>query len=278
MTDLAAVPAEEWEGATPAEWRERWGVPDLRIFRSVDSTNDVARRLADRGAPGGTVVLTAEQRAGRGRRGREWIGAPGQSLLLSVILRPPEADAVSVLPLRLGLAVARAIEDTAGLEVGIKWPNDLIAAGRKLGGVLCEGAMEGGRTLFVIAGIGVNVLQRDNDWPAHLHGHATSIATETGRAVSIAGLAGHVVGVVSIAAGPGGLGGKPLQPDELDALARRDLLRGHAITVDGRSAGRAMGVDAAGALIVETDGTTERIITGTVRVDAGREHGRGDET
>lgn len=280
MSDHAAVPARHWEGATPAEWRARWGVPDLRIFRSVGSTNDVARALADQGAPAGTVVLAEEQREGRGRRGRAWTARPGQSLLLSMILRPREPDAASVLPLRLGLAVARAIEDVAGpgLEVGIKWPNDLVAAGRKLGGLLCEGAIEGGRPLFVIAGIGVNVLQTDDDWPAELRGHATSITAETGRAIPIAGLAERVVGMVSIAAGDAGGGGEPLRADELHALARRDVLRGHAVTVDGRPEGKAIGVDARGGLVVERDGGTGRIITGTVRVTAGGERQGADET
>lgn len=270
----AAVPAERWQGATPAEWRARWGLPDLRIFRSVGSTSDVARQLAEQGAPAGTTVLAEEQRAGRGRRGRTWTAGAGESLLLSIVLRPPEAGAAAVLPLRLALAIAGAVDALAGTDLGIKWPNDLVAEGRKLGGLLCEGAIEGTRPLFVIAGIGLNVLQRDDDWPPALRGRATSISARAGRDIPLAGLAGRVLDVVSIAADRGGA---PLDARELEGLARRDVLQGRAVTVDGRDAGTALGVDPDGALVVSRNGHSERIRAGTVRA-AGSPHEELDET
>lgn len=257
------IPADLWEGATPATWRARWGVPDLRIFRAVGSTNDVARALAEEGAPEGTVVLADEQLRGRGRRGRGWSAPPGQGLLLSMVLRPREHAAAAVLPLRLGLAIAGAIEDATGVVAGIKWPNDLVAAGRKLGGVLCEAAVEGGLPQFVVAGIGLNVLQQDDDWPPELRGHATSVAVAAGAAVSRPDLAERVVRMVSIAARQGE---GPLAPRERDELARRDVLRGEAVTVDGSPAGVAAGVDPDGALVVSRGGATRRVLSGTVRV------------
>lgn len=259
------APGEEatrWHGHPPEVWRERWGVPALRIFHSVGSTNDVARALAEAGARAGTAVLADEQTRGRGRRGRAWTAPGGHGLLLSIVLHPGAA-AAGVLPLRVGLAAARAVEALAGIPVAIKWPNDLMVGGRKLGGVLCEGAGEGGRSAFVVAGIGLNVLQRAHDWPPELRARATSIAAETGRAVEIPDLAGRVLADVSMAIAAGG---EVLDGEETDALARRDPLRGRNVVVDGRPAGRAAGIDREGALLVQHDGATRRIISGTVRL------------
>ena len=265
--------AELWHGEAETAWRDRWGVPDLRIYRSVGSTNDVARELAEAGAPARTVVLADEQTSGRGRRGRGWTGDAHRSLLLSMILRPT-ASLAAVLPLRVGLAAARAIEAEAGGPVGIKWPNDLVMDGRKLGGVLCEGALEGDRPAYVIAGVGVNVLEPEGGWPAGLRGVATSIAAETGRSVAIPALAGRLVAELSIASD---LGGGGLWPDELDGLRDRDVLRGREITRDGVPVGRAAGIGADGRLIARLDGATHHISSGTIRLaGAGERQGSDD--
>lgn len=262
-----------WHGEAETAWRQRWGLPDLRIYRSVGSTNDVARGLAEAGAPARTVVLADEQTSGRGRRGRSWTGDADRSLLLSMILRPT-ASLTAVLPLRVGLAAARAIEAEAGCVVGIKWPNDLVMDGRKVGGVLCEGALEGARTAYVVAGVGVNVLEPDGGWPAELRGVATSIAAETGRPIAIPALAGRLVAELSIAAA---IGGGALGPDELDGLRERDALGGREITRDGIPVGRAAGVAADGRLIIRRDGATDHITSGTIRLaEAGERQGSDD--
>ena len=107
---------------------------DLRWFAEVDSTNRLAADLARAGAPDGVVVGADHQTAGRGRRGRTWDSRPGASLLVSVILRPAPA----LVTLAAGVAAAEACEAVAGVRVGLKWPNDLLLDGAKLGGVLCE--------------------------------------------------------------------------------------------------------------------------------------------
>jgi BirA family transcriptional regulator, biotin operon repressor / biotin---[acetyl-CoA-carboxylase] ligase len=262
----AAAPAlATWHGRSPAEWRERWRIPELLIFRTVGSTNDEARALAEAGAPAGTVVLAEAQTRGRGRRGRGWYAQPGESLLLSIVLRADRtgrADLPGVLPLRVGIATARAIEAVTGLGAGIKWPNDLVAGGRKLGGVLCEGTVEGARDAFVVAGIGLNVLQEPDGWPPDLRGAATSIAAEGGTP-DLPALAARVIAEVSMAAAGGGA---ELQAAELRELARRDVLRGREVTVDGRPAGRAEGIEPRGALVVRREGAAHHIIAGTIRL------------
>ena len=107
---------------------------DVRWFAELDSTNRLAADLARAGAPDGVVVGADHQTAGRGRRGRTWESRPGASLLVSVILRPAPA----LVTLAAGVAAAEACEAVAGVAVGLKWPNDLLLEGAKLGGILSE--------------------------------------------------------------------------------------------------------------------------------------------
>lgn len=267
---MRPVPTPTWEGEPVGRLRDRWGVPELRVFERVGSTNDVAREMAEHGAAEGTVVLAGEQLAGRGRRGRPWTAPAGSSLLLSMVLRPRSLGGESVLPLRLGLAAAHAIEAVAGGRVGLKWPNDLVMDGRKVAGILCEGAVEADRPLHVIAGIGINRSQTDDDWPPDLAGTATSLAAATGRSVPALALAERLVAAWRAAAArhPG-----TLAPDEVREFDARDILRGRAVVVDGADAGVAAGVAADGALLVEQDGAARRIVSGTVRATDPSERG-----
>jgi BirA family biotin operon repressor/biotin-[acetyl-CoA-carboxylase] ligase len=125
----------------------------IHLFQAVDSTNDEAMALAARGALDGTVVVADAQRHGRGRMGRPWVSPGGVGIYLSVILRPaiPPHDAPS-LALLGAMAVAQAIEEVAGLAAGVKWPNDLIVRGRKVGGVLGEVAADASRLHYVVLG------------------------------------------------------------------------------------------------------------------------------
>jgi BirA family biotin operon repressor/biotin-[acetyl-CoA-carboxylase] ligase len=120
------------------------GRPRLHL-REVGSAIDVARELAQRGAPHGALVTAGVQTAGRGRQGRVWSAPPGQALLLALVVRDPDA----LLPLRAGLAVA----DVTGPAARVKWPNDVLVDGRKVAGILVEGRPQEG---WAIAGIGVN--------------------------------------------------------------------------------------------------------------------------
>lgn len=121
---------------------------DVRWFVEVDSTNRVAADLARAGAPDGVVVGADHQTAGRGRRGRTWESRPGASLLVSVILRPAPA----VVTLAAGVAAAEACETVAGVDVGLKWPNDLLVGEAKVGGILAE--LVAGAA---VVGLGVNL-------------------------------------------------------------------------------------------------------------------------
>lgn len=152
-------------------------------FERCPSTNDAARNLAARGEPEGLVIIAEEQTAGRGTRGRSWFSPRGKGLYLSVIFRPP-AETVDFLPLAAGLAVREALTLACALEVGLRWPNDIIAADdaeRKLGGILCETQWTGKKLDFAVMGVGLNLRHEASDFSFNLRGHAVSVRMLTGK-------------------------------------------------------------------------------------------------
>ena len=151
-----------------------FGVPLYR-YHTVTSTNDVALRLAEEGAPEGTLVLADEQTEGRGRWGRSWHSPEGKGIWASLILRP-EGEVGGDLSSWIALGIARALREVAGVEAEVKFPNDVTVGGRKLAGVLVERS-----TGAYIVGFGVNLLQRREDFPPELREVATSLFLETGK-------------------------------------------------------------------------------------------------
>lgn len=273
---LAATPATSWEGRPVAAWRQLWRVPELHVFPSVGSTNDIARQAAERGAPAGTVVIADVQTAGRGQAGRRWVAAPADGLLLSMVFRPAPPPATSdsgrdflvpgTAPLRVGLAAAAAIDTLTGSPTGLKWPNDLFHRRHgKLGGILCE-AFSTGDEWVVVAGIGINVRTPRDGWPAELP-TAAALDEVAGRPLDRPDLATPLLArLLPIATQPL----RPLDATELAAFARRDVLRGrtviHSRDVAGsRLRGTAAGVDADGALLIEVGNTMHRVTSGSVR-------------
>jgi len=129
------------------------------LFRdTIGSTNVFLKRLADEGAPEGTVVVADEQSAGMGRLGREWFSKKGENLLFSVLLRPQlPPTQLFVLTMIFALAGIEAIVDISGVNTKIKWPNDIYVGGKKLGGMLTEFSVVHGAVQHVVLGMGLNV-------------------------------------------------------------------------------------------------------------------------
>ncbi|HZK25585.1 MAG TPA: biotin--[acetyl-CoA-carboxylase] ligase [Oscillospiraceae bacterium] len=153
----------------------------IKYFQEIDSTNRVARKLAQAGAADGLLVIAEKQKAGRGRLGRTW-SSPSGGIWFSLILRPP-LPPFKVQGLTLLTAVV-AVETTAllcGLNVGIKWPNDLIVNGKKLAGILTEVSAEIERLHYVVVGLGLNANVSLSQLPAEVETIATSILAETKR-------------------------------------------------------------------------------------------------
>lgn len=163
----------------------------LFIFSRAFSTMDIARRLASLNFPEGTAVMAEEQLAGRGTKGRSWHSARGRGLYVSFILRPSPRS-LNLLPVATGLAAVEAIRTLSGVRVSLKWPNDLVVHGQKLGGILCEGGSSAGIHSWTVAGIGVNLNHRPVDFPPELGRQATSLFIITGKTWKAMELLGHL--------------------------------------------------------------------------------------
>lgn len=216
----------------------------------VESTNDVAWELAQRGADEGACVVADLQTRGRGRQGRSWHTAPGKGLSLSLLLHPGcDPGAFGTAPLVAGLALARAIE-SLGVPARLKWPNDLLVGTRKLSGVLVESRRGADGTDVAVMGVGVNVSQTAEDFPHELRERATSLAMEdcatTREAVAAAFLNAleplwdeHLEGDRHVA---------------LEAWRKRAAFWGRPVTVKtpaGAVAGVARDLDDLGGLVVD---------------------------
>jgi BirA family biotin operon repressor/biotin-[acetyl-CoA-carboxylase] ligase len=227
--------------------------PAIVRLDTVDSTQRYAAALAADGAVDGTAIVTDTQTQGRGRRGRVWLDTPGESLLMSVVLRTslPIAQ-LPTLSIAAGVAVAEALIGCAGVDARLKWPNDVVVGDRKIAGVLLE--RHGGA---VILGIGVNVAQ--TSVRAQLAPHATSIAIEGGRPDRDALLAA-VLGAV--ARWRTRLEREGFAPVRARWTTLASML-GRRITADD-VVGTALGLDDDGALLVETDTGSARVLAGDV--------------
>jgi BirA family biotin operon repressor/biotin-[acetyl-CoA-carboxylase] ligase len=155
----------------------------IEVRDEVDSTQDLAFALAEHGAPDGTVVAAGRQAKARGRLGRPWSSVAGLGVEFSMVLRPPAepAPVPNLLVAATAVAVAEAVEASAGLVPGIRWPNDLVLGDRKLAGILVETRdFEPKAPLFVL-GIGLNAAHAEGDFPEEVRAEATSVALATGR-------------------------------------------------------------------------------------------------
>lgn len=133
-------------------------VQEVVTIKSVDSTNEEAKRMANTGNGHNILILAEEQLAGKGRRGRTWVSEKGAGIYMSFLLHPSfQPIHASKLTLLAGLAVYRGILSVTGLKVAIKWPNDLVYNGKKIGGILTEMSTEMNEIRYVIVGIGINV-------------------------------------------------------------------------------------------------------------------------
>lgn len=157
-------------------------------LESVQSTNDLARTLALQGAAHGTAVVAGEQTRGRGTKGRVWHSPAGLGLYVSFILRGPDGGAVPfphLIPLAAGLAAADAVREAGGIETALKWPNDILHDGKKLGGILSEAVSGAAGGDFAVVGIGLNAGHGPDDFPEELRASSTSVRLAAGRAVTV---------------------------------------------------------------------------------------------
>ncbi|KOF57780.1 MULTISPECIES: biotin--[acetyl-CoA-carboxylase] ligase [Clostridium] len=153
-------------------------------FDSIECTNDLAKELAEKGAEEGTVVIAEEQTSGRGRFRREWVAAKYKSIMMSIILKPnTSSTCIYQITQIAAAAIGKAIEEL-NIDVGIKWPNDIIVNWRKVCGILTEASGEIDKINYVVVGIGINVNQENSDFPEAVLNKATSLRIEKNEYIS----------------------------------------------------------------------------------------------
>ena len=240
----------------------RWEISSLVFHDRVDSTQNIARALADNGAAGWTVVVADYQESGRGQHGRQWHAAPGASLMFSILLRPRSIESVALIPIRTGLAIARALDpllrDSARCMV--KWPNDIVVRDGKAGGILCEAQMRG-EDAVVIVGVGLNfdrfaidLAERRDLPPAFLR---ECLRAEITRLTLLEAIIRSARAMLNTSHAE-------LQPWEMHEYETRDWLHGR--TLSEPIAGTAAGITNGGELLVRgEDGEVRRVVAGRTR-------------
>lgn len=246
---------------------------DIDVLPTCDSTNAILLNRAEAGAPSGTVVIAEEQTAGRGRRGRTWFASPGDSLTFSLLWRFAPGTAPAGLSLAVGVAVARALQRVGagspcvpGTSLReqvtvLKWPNDLLKAGRKLGGILVE--LVPGAPHAAVIGIGIN-LRLPAGMPEDVRVASAAIA-ENGSAADenelFAALLGELLATLEAFAAHGFAA---IRPEWMARHAFQDVRVVLSTDFVPPREGICRGVDTDGALLLDVDGRIERILSGEV--------------
>jgi BirA family biotin operon repressor/biotin-[acetyl-CoA-carboxylase] ligase len=241
----------------------------IHYFEEVESTQNIARNLAAEGAPHGTAVIAETQSAGRGRMGRGWHSPPGVNLYTTIILRPriamPEVPRLSLVA---GVAAAEALEDVAPGIVALKWPNDVWLNGRKAGGIIAEAVTDRAQRLdAVLLGIGLNLNLARDDVPEELRERAISVFIATGRLCDRVAVANSLFTRLNTRYDETVTSGfAAVRPH----WERYSALSGKRVTVVdavSREEGIVKGIDADGALLLETSSGLRRIIAGDVTLE-----------
>ena len=154
-------------------------------WREIDSTNKYAKTLAARGYPEGTVVITEQQTAGQGRRGRSWYSPAHEGIYFSLILRPLiPLSQISRISLLCAVATAEALREELGIEARIKWPNDILVNQKKIAGILAEAVTDMDRIEYLVLGIGININTEQAEFPDDFRTPPSSVSVELKQPVS----------------------------------------------------------------------------------------------
>lgn len=248
--------------------RTRFVGKDIVFFEEVDSTNRVAKQLAQKGAAAGAVVVAEAQGKGRGRLERPYFSPAGKGIWFSVILRPhilpQEAPKCTLLA---AVAVAMAMK-RFGLKAEIKWPNDILHEGKKLTGILTEMSAELDRVNYIVIGTGVNVNMEEKDFPEELRGKATSLAIMKGEKLPRVAFFQAVLEALDelcTVLEEDGFAPIVARWREYAVTLGQDV---HVIGATGRGSfdGRAVDIDEEGALLVETADGVRRVLAGDVSI------------
>jgi BirA family biotin operon repressor/biotin-[acetyl-CoA-carboxylase] ligase len=253
--------AEEILGRCPA--RENVPAWEPLLLAETASTNDVVREQARKGAREGFVAAAAHQTRGRGRLGRAWESPAGLGLYVSILLRPAfPATEAGRLTILASVAASDAVEKVAGLRPRIKWPNDLVLGGKKLGGLLIESEPRGTRLDHAVIGLGINVRHGADDFSEEVRMLATSLFIATGKLFRRADV------LVALLHAFEDRLARPFA-ETREAWAGSSLTLGQRVelsTARGPRQGQAIGLDESGALLLRNEtGEIETVTAGDMR-------------
>lgn len=254
---------EELISALDCEWIGK----NIYYYPKTDSTNIRIKQLAEKGEVHGTLAVADLQEAGKGRRGRGWFSPPGTGIWMSLLLRPEfEPECASMLTLVAAMAVAAAVRNAAGLDAGIKWPNDIVVNRKKVCGILTEMSVEADYINYVVCGIGINV--NHTEFPKDISSTATSLAIEKGAALN------RVKIIADVCRSFEKYYALFLETKDMDRLMNEYnailVNRNSEVRVldpKGEWCGKALGIDSRGELMVEKkDGSIAKVYSGEVSV------------
>ena len=231
---------------------------NIHRFVEVTSTNDEARKLISQGAPSGTVVVAQTQSAGRGRSGRSWFSPPDDNLYMSYVhrthLAPSECAGLTI---DAGVALAELLT-RRGLDIELKWPNDVLLNGLKIAGILCELVTDKERPV-VIVGIGLNV--NGSDFPVELSSIATSLFAATHEPQDLERIEQELIREFERAFSMY----EARRAPNVEGYRRHFRMQGRQVTLGGGEVGLIEGVGDDGGLVVNVGGESRSIRSGEVK-------------
>lgn len=248
-------------------------MPETSFFKTIDSTNSEAERQLAQGCPTPHIFIADKQEKGRGRLGRTWHSPQEGNLYMSLAFRPRLTPRLlQKLTLWTGLAICDAIDAFCKVKLQLKWPNDLILNGRKLGGILMEARIDADMTRDVVLGIGLNVNSEPEAWTDDLKPVAISMRQATGSPVNINQFGAFLI--TSILSAFERYSREDVSDSIRDRWPRRDYLAGKEVSAtpgNREITGIAKGIDTDGALIIETaGGRTTAVNAGEVSLGTAR--------
>ena len=263
------VPEEEVYGRHELESRmdTDWAGRPVFYYDELASTNLQAKLDAENGAGEGTLIVADMQTAGRGRKGKGWSSPAGTNVYFTLILKPDyDVEQASMVTLVMGMAVAEGIRATCGVDARIKWPNDIVAGGRKLCGMLAEMSVEREFIHYVVVGVGINV--QEQVFPEEIADTATSLWQECGRKVSRGQLIVNVMKAFEarykVFCGSRSLSGLVEEYNGMLVNKNREV---RVLDPKGEFRGVSRGINEKGELLVELeDGSVTAVYAGEVSV------------
>lgn len=265
---LKEIPNRLFPQEITSHLKTKWLGRSIYYKELVDSSNNVAKKLANEGCADGLLVVAEEQGAGKGRLSRGWISPYAKGIWFSVVFKPPflpqEASKCTLLA---AVAVVKAINKIKGVQAAIKWPNDILLLGKKLVGILTEMNAEFGHINYVVIGIGINTNAKPEDYPEEVRPLAVSVADVAAEPFTrVELLADILLNMEELYETAVKNGFKTV----LEEWRRYSCTLGQEVKViapDNTYCGTALDIDDEGLLMVrKADGSIEKVVAGDVSI------------